>query len=111
MAQQALAGVGNIYKSETLFLVGLDPFRPVSTLTDADLDAVVAKASQLLRANAAGDTRRTVPALRGGHPLWVYGRSGEPCRRCGETIRMRRQGEAGRSTYFCPRCQGVAADL
>lgn len=105
MAQQALAGIGNIYKSETLFLCGLNPFAPVAALSDADLDALVAKARALLSANLSGAPRRTVPLGRGAGRLWVYGRGGEPCRRCGAAVRMRRQGEAARSTYWCPSCQ------
>jgi endonuclease-8 len=105
LAQQALAGIGNIYKSETLFLCGVNPFAPVAALSDADLDALVAKARALMSANLSGAPRRTVPLGRGAGRLWVYGRSGEPCRRCGATVRMRRQGEAARSTYWCPSCQ------
>lgn len=105
LAQRALAGIGNVYKSETLFLRGVDPFCPVGSLSDAELDAIVGEARALMSANLGPRPRRTVPARHGAGPLWVYGRSGEPCRRCGTTIRMRRQGEAARSTYWCPACQ------
>jgi endonuclease VIII len=95
--QTAVAGVGNIYKSESLFLSRLDPFAPVESLSDADLD-LLAKARALMRASVEG--------TRGG--LFVYVRSGRACRVCGATIRMKRQGLAGRSTYYCAACQGVA---
>lgn len=103
--QRALSGIGNVYKSETLFLCGVSPFAPVASLDDAMLDRVVATARRLMRASvAATDGRRTRGTL-GAERLWVYRRSGRPCLRCGETIRMRRQGEQTRSTYWCARCQ------
>ena len=102
--QRALAGIGNIYKSETLFLCGADPFRPVAAFTDEELDGIVATARELMSANLEGAARTTRRALDGGR-YWVYGRSGSPCRRCGTRVRMRRQGLAGRSTYWCPSCQ------
>jgi endonuclease-8 len=103
VAQSALAGVGNIYKSETLFLCGVDPFAPVRALSEETLLRVVRKARELMLAGVDGRAL----GRRGG--AWVYGRSGRPCRRCGAAIRMRRQGEAGRSTYWCPSCQPASA--
>ena len=105
--QSAVAGVGNVYKSETLFLSRMDPFAPVAFFSDAELSRIVAKARELLSANVEGwprGTRRT-RRTRAGSGYWVYGRSGRPCRRCGRPVRMRRQGSAGRSTYWCPACQ------
>jgi endonuclease-8 len=105
--QSAVAGVGNVYKSETLFLTRMDPFAPVAFFSDAELSAIVAKARELMSANVDGWPRRTGRTrrtrARGGY--WVYGRSGRPCRRCRGPVRMRRQGSAGRSTYWCPACQ------
>jgi endonuclease-8 len=98
--QRVACGVGNVYKSEVLFVCGVDPFRPVAEI---DLDTrrcLVTTASRLLRANLGTASRTTVP---GG--LAVYGRSRQPCRRCGTTVRVRRQGEQARSTYWCPTCQ------
>jgi endonuclease VIII len=106
MAQSAIAGIGNIFKSETLFLCKANPFAPVSAFDDAALDAVVAKARELMKRNTGEGPRVTRRALAGPR-YWVYRRSGEGCLRCGATVRMRRQGEAQRSTYFCPQCQGV----
>lgn len=107
MAQSALAGIGNVYKSETLFLCRLDPFVLVGALDDATLDRVVAKARALMNQNLTGFPRRTRNALAGPR-LWVYDRSGQPCLECGTLIKVRRQGVAGRTTYYCPRCQSAS---
>lgn len=104
MVQRALAGIGNVYKSEALFLCGCDPFVPVERLPQAMLDRVVEQARALMKDNLQGFPRTTRKA-RDGKRVWVYGRQGERCYRCGQTIRMRRQGLAGRSTYWCPSCQ------
>jgi endonuclease VIII len=107
MVQAALAGIGNVYKSEVLFLLKINPFVAVDTLSDAALDSLLAKAGELMAQNLEGEKRTTRRALDGGR-VWVYGRSGMPCYRCRTLIRMRRQGLAGRSTYYCPVCQGAA---
>lgn len=105
--QRAMAGVGNVYKSEVLFLKQTSPFLKVEELEDETLDALIAESHRLLRLNRSGGSRRTSFGLNERERLWVYGRSGEPCRVCGATIRMRRQGMDARSTYYCPRCQHV----
>lgn len=104
MDQTALAGIGNVYKSEVLFLCRVSPFTRVHDLGDATIDRLVAKAGELLRRNLDGGPRRTTSALAPGR-LWVYRRSGQPCRRCGTRIERAVQGGAARSTYFCPSCQ------
>lgn len=101
--QRALAGIGNVYKSELAFLAGRDPWTPVRDVDDGALRALLADARRLLAANARGGARSTRP----GGGLWVYGRAGRPCRRCGTLVRVRRQGALGRLTYWCPRCQGA----
>jgi endonuclease-8 len=114
--QAVLAGVGNVFKSEICFVNGIHPFRSVATLTHHEAVAVVASARRLMKANVledSGDTivtyrgqqRRTTHASDPGASLWVYGRAGEPCRRCGEAIRRRIQGMDARVTFWCPRCQ------
>ncbi|MBI2393014.1 MAG: Fpg/Nei family DNA glycosylase [Deltaproteobacteria bacterium] len=107
MDQTAIAGVGNIYKSETLFALGLDPFAPVSSFDDDTLRAVVDRARRLMHANLGEATpaaqRRTTGSL--AQRFHVYRRSGRPCPRCATRIEMRRQGPQQRSTYFCPKCQ------
>jgi endonuclease VIII len=105
MTQTALSGIGNIYKSEALFVCRLSPFSVVSEFDRATLTRVVQCARELLQRNAQpGVTQRTTTSgTRGAH--WVYRRSGEPCRVCGTVIRMQRQGTLHRSTYYCPSCQ------
>ena len=114
--QSVLAGVGNVFKSEICFVNGLNPFRAVGTLTRDEAAAAIACAQKLLRANVledSGDTivtyrgqqRRTTHASDPSQSLWVYGRNGEPCRRCGEPIRRRIQGADARVTFWCPQCQ------
>lgn len=105
--QRALAGLGNVYKSELLFLEGVHPRRPVGDVPDQTLTAVIARGAALLRDNVRGGARITTrgTAARAAGPLWVYGRAGRPCRRCGTLIRYARDGRAPRSTYWCPRCQ------
>jgi endonuclease VIII len=102
LAQSALAGIGNIYKSEALFAAKVSPFAPIAQLEDARIERALLAARGLMSASLSGQGR--VGATRGGR-YRVYGRSGRPCFVCATGIRMRRQGEAGRSTYWCPRCQ------
>ena len=104
MRQSAVAGIGNVYKSETLFLCRIDPFAPVAALSDRALGLILEKARALMQANLRGGPRGTRASLT-RERTWVYGRSGRTCRRCGTAIRMRRQGDGARSTYWCPRCQ------
>jgi endonuclease-8 len=113
--QRVMAGLGNVYKSEVLFACGLHPFRPVSTLTSAEVDCILDRAKRFLEANVKDGAdggmvtytglRRTTRASDPGARLWVYRRQGKECRRCGTAILMRRQGPGARSTYWCPECQ------
>jgi endonuclease VIII len=104
MDQTALAGIGNVYKSEVLFLCGVSPFARVRDLDDPTVDRLVSKAEELLRRNLGAGPRRTTSSLS---PLrhWVYRRSRLPCQKCGTAIARTAQGEQARSTYFCPGCQ------
>jgi endonuclease-8 len=106
--QRAVAGIGNVYKSEVCFLERLDPWAPVRSFDPASLAAALSTARRLLRANVRGGARVTTGVGAPGRSLWVYGRAGRPCRRCGTLIVGRRQGEAARMTYWCPRCQAAA---
>ncbi|MFF5131374.1 DNA-formamidopyrimidine glycosylase family protein [Streptomyces syringium] len=103
--QRNLAGVGNVYKSELCFMLRLSPWLPVAELPSAE--RLVALARKLLDVNKARTTRITTADQRIDHRLWVYGRAGRPCRRCGTPVRAADQGPAGqeRPTYWCPRCQ------
>ena len=114
--QTVLAGIGNVFKSEICFVQRLHPFRAVRTLTRDEAAATISSAQKLLKANVLEDSgdmivtyrgqqRRTTHASDPGASLWVYGRAGEPCRRCGEPIRRRIQGADARVTFWCPRCQ------
>ncbi|HEX2140662.1 MAG TPA: DNA-formamidopyrimidine glycosylase family protein [Candidatus Limnocylindria bacterium] len=104
--QRAVAGMGNVYKSEVCFLERLDPWMPVGLVPAPTLRAALTTARRLLAANAGGGRRVTTGVGSPGRSLWVYSRAGRPCRRCGTLIQSRRQGEDGRLTYWCPRCQG-----
>ncbi len=106
--QTALAGIGNVYKSEVLFLCGISPRARVRELDDATLDRIVATARRLMRNNLRPGPRRTTSSLSGAR-LFVYRRSGHPCRRCGTLLRRLVQGEQARSSYYCPGCQPSVA--
>jgi len=101
MDQRNLAGIGNVYKSEVLFMRRVNPWTPAGAVPDlAELTDV---AHQLLDANKARVGRITTGSPRRGEETWVYGRRGRPCRRCGTAIQA--QGQQDRVTYWCPRCQ------
>lgn len=92
--QRLIAGIGNIFKSEACFAAGVDPWRAVGELSEAELAAVLGAArEEMLEAVASGR-----------HPHRAYRRRG-PCPRCGARIRSRGQGDANRTTYWCPGCQ------
>lgn len=107
--QTILCGVGNVYKSEVLFIRRMDPFRPVAESSDAELQTVIGTARELMHKNLEGYPRQTRFA-GDRHRKWVYGRHGEPCFVCGTLIEMQRQGDLGRSTYFCRTCQIQSAE-
>ena len=106
--QRNLAGIGNLYRAEVLFLRGIDPWRPVGEISD--LEALVELARKLLDANKDRIDQVTTGSLVPGAQTWVYGRAERPCRRCGGRIRRvaasGRSGDDGdRVTFWCPRCQ------
>ena len=111
--QRVLAGIGNVFKSEILFLAGVDPFRPVASLDDDWLSRILTIARDALAANVLGRSqtlspafgRRTTRSLDPNAKLWVYGRSGKPCRRCGSIVQAAKTGIDARLTYWCPVCQ------
>lgn len=106
--QTVVSGIGNVYKSEVLFLMRLHPLTLVSELNDELILELVRTARELMEKNLSGRPRTTRFAL-GGKRFWTYGRSGEPCYECGTAIELIRQGDAGRTTYFCPKCQPVGS--
>lgn len=112
--QRVMAGLGNVFKSEVLFMAGVNPFALVADLDLTTRARLVQLARTSIRDNALDPqvqaptytglrrtTRRADPRAR----LWVYGRSGQPCRRCGTPIVERKQGVHARTTFFCPSCQ------
>jgi endonuclease-8 len=113
--QQVIAGIGNVFKSEICFTCGVNPFAKVSALTTAKVRCLLESSRRLMAANVAEGAsdrivtytgpRRTTGADNPTARLWVYGRRGQQCRRCGTLILMRKQGIGARSTYWCPQCQ------
>src|SRR4051812_2646139 len=106
--QRNLAGIGNLYKTEVLFLSGLTPWTPVADVPH--LPSVVRRARRLLLANRDHWQQTTTGSLRRGEDHWVFERTGRSCRRCGTAIRQAMQAEHGgedqqRVTYWCPVCQ------
>ncbi|MFD4420541.1 DNA-formamidopyrimidine glycosylase family protein [Agromyces sp. NPDC058484] len=103
--QRNLAGLGNVYVNELCFLRGIRPTRPVG---EVELAPLVDLASRVIRANRDRISRTTTGNDRRGERLWVYSRSGEPCRRCGTRIEHGRLGRNDvelRDTWWCPSCQ------
>lgn len=103
--QRNLAGIGNLYKAEVCFLLGVSPFTPVGRVDV--LPQLVDKARRLLLLNKDRADQTTTGNLRQGQRLWVYARRGQPCRRCGTAIRALESGveRMERVTYWCPTCQ------
>jgi endonuclease-8 len=96
--QRIVAGIGNVWKAESCFATGIDPWRPLGRLRDEEAVALVDFARERMRRSAQGDGFSTRPRA-------VYNRAGRPCSRCGTIVRSRGQGEHNRVTYWCPGCQ------
>jgi endonuclease-8 len=113
--QRVMAGIGNVYKSEILFLSRLHPDTLASAVDDGRWTAIIDLAQKLLEANVADGSggqivtyrglRRTTGRMNPEDRLWVYSRGGKACRRCGTRIASRKDGDDARVTYWCPRCQ------
>ena len=101
--QTVMAGPGNVYRSEVCFLAGIDPRAAVGDVEDPARLAELMRS--LMEANRDGGRRVTTGDPRRGHELWVYGRDGRPCRRCGTPVRRIELAE--RVAYVCPSCQPV----
>ncbi len=103
--QRHLAGLGNLYRCEVLFVRGLSPWTRVRDVPD--LPVLVEKGRRLMDANKERWEQSTTGSLRPGEDHWVFERTGRPCRRCGTRILSAEQGAAPRArlTYWCPRCQ------
>jgi endonuclease-8 len=113
--QRAMSGIGNIFKSEVLFVARINPFTPVPALSDDELREIIRIARKLLKANvltSSGEGITTYNGLRSrsvrAEPddrVWVYSRGGQRCRTCGTAIAYRKHGPHARGTYWCPQCQ------
>jgi endonuclease-8 len=103
--QRNLAGVGNLYKCEVLFMEHVHPWTPVRAVRN--LGRLVTTAHRLMRANRDHPEQSTTGYLGRGREHWVYGRAGQPCLRCRTPIAHAEQGRPPRtrSTYWCPVCQ------
>ena len=113
--QRVVSGIGNVYKSEVLFLCGVDPFREAASLDEEVLRSLLSTARKLMQMNVRTGSdrgivtytefRRTTGRSDPSQRLWVYGRGGKPCRKCGTPIQRKKQGQDARSTYWCRQCQ------
>lgn len=101
--QHVACGVGNVYRSEILWACEISPFAEVGSLLPVDCVQIIHAASRMLRANLQHVYRVTASEIPGG--LAVYGRNGQRCARCGDTVEVRRVGEHARTLYHCPGCQ------
>lgn len=103
--QKIASGIGNVYKSETLFLEHRHPQAEIAAVSDEQLVSLYQRAATLLGQNTRGGPRITRRSHDEAGILWVYGRTGQPCLHCDTRIEGRLLGERQRSTYWCPRCQ------
>ena len=103
--QRVASGIGNVYKSEVLFIGRRDPRTPASAVEDTELAGLYVTARNLLSAHLGGGPRRTRAENDAAGRLWVYRRTGQPCLQCDAVILSARLGITWRSTYWCPTCQ------
>ena len=113
--QRIVAGIGNVYKSEVLFMTGVHPETPASAVPRDTLERMMDIARGVLQDNVVEGTSPRIQTYRNlrqlsrasehDESLWVYGRRGKPCRKCGTLIEMKKMGLEARSTYWCPTCQ------
>jgi endonuclease-8 len=95
--QRTVAGIGNVWKAEGCWQAALSPWRTIRTVSDSEALAIIAAIRPRMQRSAREGPRAIEPR--------VYGRSGQPCPRCGARVRARGQGDADRTTYWCPACQ------
>ena len=105
--QRVVAGIGNEYKSELLFLARVNPFARVDEVSAEQLDAIlnISRKVMLANINKRSPARITNFSLDRRNWQYVYGRGGKPCLKCGTAIQYAKQGKDARGTYWCPRCQ------
>jgi endonuclease VIII len=108
LTQSILAGLGNVFKSEVCFVAGVNPFERVGNLSRVQLGSVVSISRKLLAANVTyAGMRQTTGSPDPEERLWVYQRTGQPCRQCGAAILSRKQGMDARTSFWCPVCQAI----
>jgi endonuclease-8 len=107
--QRVVAGIGNEFKNEVLFISRVNPFAKVREVTDEQVAHILRTMRKLMLANVAkrSATRITTFSLDPRQSQYVFGRGGKPCRKCGAPIRFAKQGPNARGTYWCPHCQIV----
>ncbi|MGW5738049.1 MULTISPECIES: Fpg/Nei family DNA glycosylase [Streptomyces] len=105
--QRNLAGIGNVFKCEICFLLGVTPWLPIGELPAETAARIPALSKKLLEINRDRPDRMSTGRDRPGHRLFVYGRAPRPCLRCGTPVRKGQQGDGSRDrpTYWCPTCQ------
>ena len=113
--QRLVAGIGNVYKSEVLFLAGVHPETPASAVSQDAMERLMALGRSLLNDNVVEGTPAAIQTYRSlrrtdrrsdpSDSLWVYSRAGRPCRRCGTAISSKKMGLDARTTYWCATCQ------
>jgi endonuclease-8 len=115
--QRVLSGIGNVLKSEILFVARVDPFTPAAALSEATVNRILDVSLRLMKMNIVESAtlapiagRRTTGSLDPGAKLFVYGRGGKPCRVCGTPIRAVKTGLDARLTYWCPTCQVLGTE-
>ena len=109
--QRNLAGIGTLWAAESLFLERLHPWTPVVELPDEALARVVERARKLLDAARRGAVQTSTGSTRPGETSYAHARSGRPCRRCGQPVRVAMIGDPpqDRTMFYCPSCQGGLA--
>lgn len=105
--QHVVLGLGNVFRSEVLWACGISPFATVGSLSPTECAELVYSAARLLRADYREYPRdiATEMPVDAGHGHAVYGRNGQPCTRCGDSVEVRRVGAHSRLLYWCPGCQ------
>jgi endonuclease VIII len=96
--QRIVAGIGNVWKAESLWRARLSPWLPLGGATDDELERVLREAARLMRGSVEGAREKRA----------VYRKAGRPCPRCHQSIRSRGQGNDNRTAYWCPGCQRAA---
>ncbi len=107
--QRLLSGIGNVFRAETLFLTGIDPWQEAGAVTPDEARRIGTTAAELMRHGVShpGPITTYHGPAPGPHRTWVYGRHGQPCRRCRTPIRAQGMGDANRTLYWCPACQAA----